>query len=911
MKKITLLSLFLIPFIGFSQSNNEKIQSYLEANHSKLDLTTNDINDWIVESEASSDVTGINNYYVKQRYNGTEIFGAVSNFWIKNGEVINIGNRFVSNTAQKVNTVTPTLSVLEALSKAVLSLEISNSGSFGIIETKSPKEFRISNGVLVNDPISAELVYQPTADNKLRLAWDFTIYTPGFQHLWNVRIDALDGKMLEKYDMVISCNFGEKSNHSEHNHSNSDLFAKTFLKETASLSPMQVLGGSYRVVPFNYESPNHSARQLISNPENVTASPYGWHDTNGVAGAEYTYTRGNNVFAQEDANGNNGTGVSAEGTASLTFDFPYGGVTVQPATYLNAATTNLFYMNNIMHDVFYQYGFNSINGNFQKNNYGLGGATSFLGDAVFADAQDGSTATPQNLNNANFSTPVDGSAPRMQMYLWNQTPPIQPLFINSPADIAGYRQANDNVFSPGHVNIPIAPALIQSDFVLYDDGTSDAGTTDNADACGPALNAAAINGHVVVIRRSLSEALGGTPCSFIEKVKNAQNAGATAVIIVNNVAPSPTVPGSINMSGADATITIPAISVTQAIGEALISRIKTETVNGKIQLGEAPYVNADGDFDNGIIAHEYGHGISTRLTGGPANSSCLQSSEQMGEGWSDFFALILQMKAADTANDARGIGTFAVSQPTTGLGIRTYKYSPDMAVNPFTFGDTNGMNYNDADGNARIDVHAVGSVWATILWDLAWAYRAKYGFDSNVYTGTGGNNKVLRLVVDALKLQPCNPSFVSGRDAILAADQATTGGHNYCMIWDVFARRGLGVNASSGTNSGITGINDQVEDFSTPSPGPNCTLAVDYFENTDMIKVYPNPSNGEVNIRINQFTGKVNLQVVDINGRVVYNVKNENFNIEKTIDLSHLQSGVYIMKINGESLNYTQKIILN
>ena len=41
----------------------------------------------------------------------------------------------------------------------------------------------------------------------------------------------------------------------------------------------------------------------------------------------------------------------------------------------------------------------------------------------------------------------------------------------------------------------------------------------------------------------------------------------------------------------------------------------------------------DGAFDNGIIAHEFAHGISTRLTGGPTNSGCLSNEEQMGEGW--------------------------------------------------------------------------------------------------------------------------------------------------------------------------------------------------------------------------------------------------------------------------------------
>jgi hypothetical protein len=48
----------------------------------------------------------------------------------------------------------------------------------------------------------------------------------------------------------------------------------------------------------------------------------------------------------------------------LIFDFPYGGTNVTASSYINAANTNLFYMNNIMH-VWYQYGFDEANGNFQ------------------------------------------------------------------------------------------------------------------------------------------------------------------------------------------------------------------------------------------------------------------------------------------------------------------------------------------------------------------------------------------------------------------------------------------------------------------------------------------------------------------------------------------------------------------
>lgn len=42
----------------------------------------------------------------------------------------------------------------------------------------------------------------------------------------------------------------------------------------------------------------------------------------------------------------------------------------------------------------------------------------------------------------------------------------------------------------------------------------------------------------------------------------------------------------------------------------------------------------------GIVIHEFAHGLSTRLTGGPANSGCLGWGEAggMGEGWGDYFA---------------------------------------------------------------------------------------------------------------------------------------------------------------------------------------------------------------------------------------------------------------------------------
>lgn len=863
-KKITLFIILLFFIDGFSQSNIEKIQDYLNSNYTRWKITNQDVLDWRIESKATSKSTKIDNYYIKQQYQEIEIFGAVSNVWIKNDKVINVSNRFVGNLNQKINTTTPTLSVLDALLSAKSKLDIPNSEKHSIIEAIDSKNFKISNGNL--DVITAKLVYQKK-NTFLRLAWDFKIDVPSHNHLWSVRIDAVTGELLDNNDLVISCSFDQ----TKHLDSDKNYFFNPFEKKI-NKSILDVQSGSYRVVPYNIESPNHGARQLVISPSNALASPFGWHDTNGVIGAEFTITKGNNVSAFEDLDDDDVEGLSPNGGPSLVFDFPYQGINAPAINYLDAATTNLFYINNVIHDVFYIHGFDEENGNFQFNNYGNGGEEN---DHVLAQAQDGG-----GINNANFGTPPDGGNGRMQMYLWNRRPTANLITVNSPLSIAGNYTALDNNFIEGHVNLPIAPANISANLVLFDDGVPV-----NSDACEPAINASAINGKIAVIRRGI--------CTAPAKVIEAQNAGAIAAIVVNNL------PNNYYMGGVNNAITIPAISVTQAVGELLITQMLSNTVNVNLSLPLASdFVNTDCDFDNLVITHEYGHGISNRLTGGSFNGDCLNNQEQMGEGWSDWFGLIMQMKSGESGVERRGVGTFVSNQSTTDVGIRTYPYTTDMSINPFTFASTNTL--------AR--PHGVGSVWATMLWDLAWAYVNKYGFNPNIYTGNGGNNKVLQIVVDALKLQPCNPSFVEGRDAIIAADQAITGGQDFCLIWDVFARRGLGVNASSGDGDVST---DQIENFTVPSPGPNCNLEIDYFQNEDVISIFPNPANESFNIKINNYIGKISLQLFDINGRIILEEINRDFSLEENISITNLSTGIYILKLSAENINFTKKIIVN
>ena len=215
--------------------------------------------------------------------------------------------------------------------------------------------------------------------------------------------------------------------------------------------------------------------------------------------------------------------------------------------------------------------------------------------------------------------------------------------------------------------------------------------------------------------------------------------------------------------------------------------------------GFEPFI--DGDFDSGIIVHEIGHGISNRLTGGPNQSGCLPGGQSggMGEGWSDWWAIALMQQVQFVPEQPFPMGDYV--RPG---GIRIYPYSFDFDVNPTTFDYLSDSRYTG--------VHAIGSVWCNMLMDVFWAMRAEYDFDPDWYDGVFGNNILWQNVLDGLKLQPCGPTFVDARDAILLADEINYGGEHVCVMWCAFARRGLGLSATT------TGPSDRapVEAFDVP-----------------------------------------------------------------------------------------------
>ncbi len=700
---------------------------HLRGDRLRLGLASDDLAELVVTDRYRTRRTGTTHLYLRQQVDGIDVFSADLTAVVdRDGRILTRGERLVRGLRGRVNVRGPVLSAAQAVVLAAEHLGLEPGAPALSRRIGGPaREVVFFPGGVSRDEIPVKLEYVPRPGADVRLAWNLVIRTPEGGHWWNLHVDAVSGAVLRQNDWIAQ--------------------------------------DSYRVYPRPLKNPDEGPRGLELNPADPVASPFGWHDTDGVAGAEFTDTRGNNVFAQEDEDADDLDGARPDAGAGLDFDFPFDSA-VQPGNNRDAAITNLFYWNNILHDIMYHYGFDEPAGNFQVDNYGNGGAA---GDPVQADALDGA-----GVNNANFGTPPDGFEPRMQMFRWLH-PTSPALVVLSPPAIAGTDPAGGALFGGGTLGL-----------------TGDVAQAIPNDACSALTNPGAMAGKIALIDR-------GT-CLFIDKVANAQGAGAIGAIIINHQGNA-----TLTMAGFDPALVIPAVFIGKRDGNAIENQLGSGV---SVTLVTPPH--RDSDFDAGIIIHEYGHGVSNRLTGGPSNVSCLGANQSrgMGEGWSDWFSLVLTAEAGDGGDDAVPVGTYLEFQPLSGPGIRNYPYSTDLAVNPLTYADISTLNVP----------HGVGEVWAVSLWEMYWNLVDVYGFDPDLTEGTGGNNLALQLVITGLKMPLCDPTFLGARDAILTADLDETGAVNRCLIWSAFAKRGLGEGATDGGGSGSLSVQ---ESFDVP---PEC-----------------------------------------------------------------------------------------
>jgi len=673
------------------------------------------------------------------------------------------------------------LSAIDAVEAAADGLNLDEPSGLTILSGGAASaEALVSRGGISRAAIPAKLGWQPTA-NGLKLAWRVEIDDASSISIWNAAVDADTGELIDAVDLTIE----DEHEDLAASVTGGGLPAPPLVAPDArgfSLNRVND-GSSYRVYDIALESPNDGARRLVQNPADATASPFGWHDTNGVVGPEFTITRGNNThtFLEQDDDQLPDFGGSPDGGAGLDFDFP-ADLTQHAQAYRDAVVTNEFFGCNTFHDLLYLYGFDENADNFQFMDYNGGPWSN--GDYVRCHVASGA-----GTNNANFGTPTVGGAPRMRMYLW----PGNQLGSQNEVVVAGVGN-----FGAG--------------WARYGPPATNAGTS------GPIFNAG--NGCVAadytgIPAGAIAIAVGGNAgCQNIAKTHAANAAGANALILSSGTS-NTTVLESNEGGMLVASPTIPALSVSTANGDAIRAAVGA---NATVRKNPAHPGIRDGDFENGIIFHEYGHGLSNRLTGGPG-ISCLGGAEQMGEGWSDYVAITSFLDPdLDDPNQPRGMGPYALFQADRhGNGIRPRPYSRDFNIQPATY---DSIKTNAWLTGSLAQPHGIGHAWAAILWDMNWDLIDKYGFSGNIYLpwNAGGNNRAMQYMVDGLKLQGCSPTFVSGRAAIIAAANVLGGGAagevkgDACTLWATFSRRGLGFSAVGGL---ATSRDDGTEAFDT------------------------------------------------------------------------------------------------
>jgi subtilisin family serine protease len=209
------------------------------------------------------------------------------------------------------------------------------------------------------------------------------------------------------------------------------------------------------------------------------------------------------------------------------------------------------------------------------------------------------------------------------------------LSITSPAAIAGNKAALPAAFNP----LFTTPTNISGSIKLANDGStapfpgSPVGTvgttTDGCQAFAPGF----FTGEIALVDR-------GGGCGFTSKVKNAQDAGATGVIVANNAA------GTISMGGFDPTITILSLSITQADGNAI-----------KAQLG----VGVNGTL---VFNHQ----------GDTVSASSSRGSRRIDSGFKP------DISAPGTSIISTGFGTGNLSATMTGTSMATPHVTGAMAL---------------------------------------------------------------------------------------------------------------------------------------------------------------------------------------------------------------------------------------
>ncbi|EPX59891.1 hypothetical protein D187_002635 [Cystobacter fuscus DSM 2262] len=504
--------------------------------------------------------------------------------------------------------------------------------------------------------------------------------------------------------------------------------------------------------------------------------------------SDATESRGNNVDAYTDLQPPDGFSagldVRAKVTAVRRFDHLYdmsegpGASTAQT----QAAIIQLFYTTNWLHDDFYVSGFNEAAGNAQVNNFGRGGVEA---DPLLAEAQD-----YQGSNNATISVPADGMSPRMEVFTWTG---LEKHFV----EVSGQRYVTGlALFGPQMFQVTRRA-------VLMNDGIANPSLHDGCET-----PTADLGGALVLIDR-------GT-CPLALKVWNAEQAGASGVLILNNTPGDP--PPKMSNDNASIVVKIPVLSVTYEDGAALKQAVARQSpLTATLRRA---VINRDGTLDNTLVAHEWGHYLHQRLMTSCTSIQCLA----MSEGWADFIALHMMLREGDSLEGSYAVAPFAsvALGNSAYFGLRRVPYSVNKSINDLRLrhiseGEplpTHHPMASRVPGNPEI--HNAGEIFASLLFEGYISLLRDTRIPTPRYGFQTARRRMADYLVGAMKLAPANATYTEQFQALLAV-AAANDLTDHALLAEAYARRGAGPCARSPARDSVD-LKGVVEDFSVNSP---------------------------------------------------------------------------------------------
>ncbi len=456
-----------------------------------------------------------------------------------------------------------------------------------------------------------------------------------------------------------------------------------------------------------------------------------------------------------------------------------------------AAVTNLFYTINYLHDVYYLAGFDEVSGNAQLDNFGLGGKQ---GDPILAEGQDYS-----GVNNANMFTPPDGQSPVMQQYLFKAENSLQ-----HDLQIGG----NKLDLSMTSLGAPF--------FKLNQLSAAELKSKDNqANICAPVINANELVGKLVFVQYIGS-------CNEQELLEQLQSITPAALVFAQTELSEGFLPFQLEQSLPYPILSTFAYESDPISYQQIQQAIEQDSLTVSVAF-EDTFVT-DSTMSNLVIMHEFGHYLHERLAGNGEGLGFNAYAAALGEGIGDFNALLHQVREEDLNKNgghqyqgvyAQGgwVDAYQSEEPYY-FGIRRVPYSINREKNNLSYkhvepGQALPTEHPIARGLTHVSEqlipHEGGEVWASILFD---------GFINLVRENDQPleqvKAKMRRYLVNGLKLTPTNPTFLTARDALLAAVLAESK-EDAKVILRAFAARGMGTQASGSSDN----FSDITESYST------------------------------------------------------------------------------------------------